>query len=360
MCQACSINVQSAEAFAGKLLGYLNGGAVGLMISVGHRTGLFDVLAAGGPATSHELAERADLNERYVREWLGAMVTGEIVDYDPEIGRYLLPESHAAFLTRSSSPNNLGVAFQFLPVLASVEDGIVDCFRNGGGVPYSSYPRFHTVMAEMSDQTVVSGLVEAILPLVNGMNAKLESGASLLDVGCGRGHAIISLAERFPKSSFTGYDLSEEAISHAKQTAAEKGLKNIKFEMRDLSAFAEPAKYDFVTGFDVVHDQKDPAGLLAGVHTSLKPGGVFLAQDIYGSSFVEQNIGGPLAPFIYTVSCMHCMTVSLAQGGAGLGAAWGKELALEMFETAGFESIDVNTLLHDVMNYFYVCRKSAN
>ena len=359
MCQACSINVQSAEAFAGKLLGMLNGGAVGLMISVGHRTGLFDVLAEGGPATSHELAERAGLNERYVREWLGAMVTGEIVDYDPEIGRYVLPESHAAFLTRAASPNNLGVAFQFLPVLASVEDGIVECFRKGGGVPYSSFPRFHTVMAEMSDQTVVSGLVDAILPLVDGMAQKLEAGATLLDVGCGRGHAIIALAERFPRSTFTGYDLSEEAIGHAMQTVSDKGLKNIRFASRDLSAFAEPGQYDFITGFDVVHDQKDPAGLLTGVHSSLKPGGVFLAQDIYGSSFVEQNIGGALAPFVYTVSCMHCMTVSLAQGGAGLGAAWGKELALDMFGKAGFESVDVNTLEHDVMNYFYVCRKSS-
>lgn len=357
MCQACSISVQSPEAFAGKLLGMLNGGAVGLMISIGHRTGLFDTLADGGPATSDELASRAGLNERYVREWLGAMVTGEVVDYDPEIGRYFLPESHAAFLTRAGAPHNLGVAFQFLPVLASVEDQIVECFRNGGGVPYSSYPRFHTVMAEMSDQTVVSGLVDAILPLVDGMQEKLEAGASVLDVGCGRGHALIELAGRFPQSIFTGYDLSEEAITHARQRAADRGVTNVRFESRDLSAFAEQGTYDLITGFDVIHDQKDPAGLLAGVFTSLKPGGVFLAQDIYGSSYVEQNIGGPLSPFIYTVSCLHCMTVSLAQGGAGLGAAWGKELAVEMMGNAGFQSIDVNTLEHDVMNYFYVCRK---
>ncbi|MEM1186539.1 MAG: class I SAM-dependent methyltransferase [Planctomycetota bacterium] len=357
MCQACSIQIQTSDAFAGKLLGMLNGGAVGLMISVGHRTGLFDSLAAGGPATSVELAHRAGLNERYVREWLGAMVTGEVIDYDPETQRYALPESHASLLTRNSG-SNLAVAFQFLPVLAQVEDGIVDCFKNGGGVPYSEFPRFHEVMAEESDQTVVAGLEEAILPLVDGMIERLDRGASLLDVGCGRGHALMSLAARFPRSTFTGYDLSDEAIGYAQREAKGRGLRNVRFVVRDLNEFAEPETYDFATGFDVIHDQKSPAGLLSGVFASLKHGGVFLAQDILGSSDVAQNIGGALAPFIYTISCMHCMTVSLAQGGAGLGAAWGKELAVEMMTDAGFD-VEVNTLEHDIMNYFYVCRKDT-
>ena len=359
MCQACAINVNTADEFAGKLLGFLNGGAVSLMISLGHRAGLFDALAAGGPATSIELAERTRLNERYVREWLGAMVTGEIVDYDPETQRYVLPESHAVLLTRDAEAN-IAVPFQFLPVLAQVEDEVLGCFRNGGGVPYAKFPRFHEVMAEESDQTVVAGLESAILPLVEGMTESLDAGASLLDVGCGRGHALMTLAERFPASSFTGYDLSNEAIAHARGEAEARGLTNIRFVARDLTEFADPEAYDFVTGFDVIHDQKSPAGLLAGVHASLKQGGVFLAQDILGSSDVARNIGGPLAPFIYTISCMHCMTVSLAQGGAGLGAAWGRELAVEMMTDAGFASVEVNTLEHDVMNYFYVCRKQAS
>ncbi len=357
MCQACSIKIQSPDEFAGKLLGLLNGGAVSLMISLGHRAGLFDALSSGGPANSHELAERAGLNERYVREWLGAMVTGEIVDYEPESQRYVLPESHAALLTRDADAN-IAVPFQFLPVLAQVEDEVLECFKNGGGVPYAKFPRFHEVMAEESDQTVVSGLESAILPLVDGMTESLETGASLLDVGCGRGHALMALAERFPESRFTGYDLSDDTIAYATEQAEARGLTNIRFAARDLTEFAEPGTYDFVTGFDVIHDQKSPAGLLSGVHASLKPGGVFLAQDILGSSDVAKNIGGPLAPFIYTISCMHCMTVSLAQGGAGLGAAWGRELAVEMMDDAGFESVEVNTLEHDVMNYFYVCRKS--
>ena len=358
MCQACSIRVESPDAFAQTLLGHLNGGAIALMISVGHRTGLFDALASGGPASSQELADRAGLNERYTREWLGAMVTGEIVDYDPEAQRYILPESHAALLTRDAAAN-LAVPFQFLPVLAKVEDEIVDCFRNGGGVPYSKFPRFHEVMAEESDQTVVAGLMEHILPLVDGMSEHLEAGASLLDVGCGRGHALMTLAAAFPKSEFVGYDLSEEAVEYASRESARRGLHNLRFAARDLTAFSEPDAYDFVTAFDVIHDQKSPAGVLSGVHAALKPGGVFLAQDILGSSDVARNIGGALAPFIYTISCMHCMTVSLAQGGAGLGAAWGRELAESMLADAGFDSVRVNTLDHDIMNYFYVCKKAG-
>lgn len=329
------------------------------MISIGHRTGLFDGMSEGGPETSHEIAERSGLNERYVREWLGAMVTGEIVDYDPETQRYFLPEQHAALLTRASSPDNIAVPFMFLPVLASVEDEIVGCFRNGGGVPYERFTRFHEVMAAESDQTVVSSLFDAILPLVEGMVAALGRGASLLDVACGRGHALLAMAERYPASSFVGYDLSEGAIAHARARADERGLANIAFGVKDLGDFVEPERYDFVTGFDVIHDQADPAGLLRGVHASLKPGGVFLAQDIFGSSEVHENIGGPVAPFVYTISCLHCMTVSLARGGAGLGAAWGRQLAERMLGEAGFETVEVNTLEHDVMNYFYVCRKSA-
>ncbi len=358
MCQACTIDANVSGAFAEKMLGLLNGGAIALMVSVGHRAGLFDAMADGQAVTSQQLAKNAGRNERYCREWLGAMATGEIVEYDIATKQFRLPPEHAAWLTHDATPNNIAVPFQFLPILAQVEDEIVECFEHGGGVPYERYPRFHQIMAEESDQTVVSSLVESILPVADGVISRLESGIDVLDVGCGRGHAMMELAQRFPKSSFAGYDLSPEAIGYARTRAKELGLNNIRFEQRDLSAFAEPERYDFITGFDVIHDQKSPSGLLSGVQRSLRSGGVFLAQDIFGSSEVGHNIGGPVAPFVYTISCLHCMTVSLAQGGEGLGAAWGKELAVSMMRDAGFTDVKVNTLEHDVMNYFYVCRKA--
>jgi hypothetical protein len=178
-----TFDAERAEAFAGRMLDMLNGGALMVMTSVGHRTGLFDALAELDGATSGELAGAADLDERYVREWLGAMTAGRIVELDPETGRYSLPVEHAAWLTRAASPDNLAVTAQWIPTLSVVEDDIVACFREGGGVPYERFHRFHDVMAEESAQTVLSVLFTHILPLVPGMAERLEEGVSVLDLG---------------------------------------------------------------------------------------------------------------------------------------------------------------------------------
>jgi 2-polyprenyl-3-methyl-5-hydroxy-6-metoxy-1,4-benzoquinol methylase len=348
-----------AEAFAGRMLEILNDGAVAVMISVGHRTGLFDALRQTGAATSRELADAAGLDERYVREWLGAMTTGRIVELDPETARYGLPAEHAAWLTRAASPDNLAVTAQWIPTLSIVEDDIVECFRHGGGVPYARFSRFHEVMAEESNQTVLSVLFTHILPLVPGMTELLDEGAALLDLGCGRGRALLMLAERFPNSTFQGYDLSADAIAYASAQAAERGLDNVRFEERDLSTFdvdAEPKAFAFVVTFDAVHDQARPLAMLQGIRRSLVPDGVYLMQDIQGSSHVHENIDHPGAPFLYMISCMHCMTVSLAQGGDGLGAMWGEQKARELLAEAGFTSVEMHLLEHDPFNAYFVVR----
>ena len=206
------------------MLGVLNDASVALMTTIGHRTGLFDAMAGLPPSTSAEIAAAANLDERYVREWLGAMVAGRIVEHDPPSGTYSLPQEHAALLTRAASPDNLAVTAQFIPLLGSVEDEIVESFREGGGVPYSAYPRFHEVMAEESAQTVVAALTGSILPLVPGLTERLEAGIDVLDVGSGSGRALNLMASAFPNSRFVGYDLSEEAVARASAEAAEHGL----------------------------------------------------------------------------------------------------------------------------------------
>jgi len=352
-------DTKRAEAFAERVLDILNGGALAVMTSVGHRTGLFDKLAELDGATSQELADAAGLNERYVREWLGAMTTGRIVEVDPESSRYSLPAEHAAWLTRAASPDNLAVEAQWITSLSAVEDDIVECFRRGGGVPYERYSRFHEVMAEESGQTVLSVLFSHILPLVPGMTERLEAGASLLDLGCGRGRALLMLGERFPNSTFKGYDLSADAISYATAQSAERGLENVNFEQRDLSTFdadAEPEAFSYVTTFDAVHDQARPLAMLKGIRRTLQPDGVYLMQDIQGSSHVHENIDHPGGPLLYMISCMHCMTVSLAQGGDGLGAMWGEQKARELLAEAGFGSVDVHLLGHDPFNAYFVVR----
>jgi 2-polyprenyl-3-methyl-5-hydroxy-6-metoxy-1,4-benzoquinol methylase len=348
-----------AEAFAERMLDMLNSAAVMVMTSVGHRAGLFDALRETGPATSEELAGAAGLDERYVREWLGAMTTGRVVELDPGSGRYSLPAEHAAWLTRAASPDNLAVEAQWITTLSTVEDDILECFRAGGGVPYERYVRFHEVMAEESAQTVLSVLFTHILPLVPGMTERLEEGASLLDLGCGRGRALLTLAERFPNSTFQGYDLSADAIAHAQAHAAERGLENVLFEQRDLSTFdvdAQPDAFAYVTTFDAVHDQARPLAMLRGIRRTVEPEGVYLMQDIQGSSHVHENLDHPGAPLLYMISCLHCMTVSLAQGGEGLGAMWGEQKARELLAEAGFTSVDVHLLEHDPFNAYFVVR----
>lgn len=338
-----------AEAFAGKLLTALNHGALCLMVSVGHRTGLFDVVRTLPPVTSAERAAQAGLNERYVREWLGAMTTARVVDVDPATRKFSLPPEHAAFFTRAAAADNIAVFAQYIAVMGGVEDDIVECFRQGGGVPYAKFPRFHEVMAEDSGQSVVSSLESHILPLVPGLTDRLAQGVRLLDLGCGRGRILVRLAALYSRSRFVGMDLSQDAIAYAREEAAKAGLTNTEFAAVDLSDFdqrAEPASFDCITTFDAIHDQPKPLNVLTGIYRALKPDGVYLMQDINGTSDVHKDIEHPIGTVLYTISCMHCMTVSLAQGGEGLGAMWGEEKTREYLQQAGFRSIGRNEDTH--------------
>ncbi len=351
-----TFNQQKAEAFSESLVDTLNKSAVALALSIGNRVGLFEILAGLPASTSAQIADAAGLNERYVREWLGTMVTGRVVTYSPESKTYQLPAEHAAFLTNDGE-FNFASTMEFVPVLGNIEDKLIDCFRNGGGVPYTEYPRFHEVMAAESNQTTVAALESHIVPLVPGLREKLEAGIDVLDVGCGSGRAMIKLAEAFQNSRFAGYDFSEESINRAKEEAKAKGLTNVRFEVRDAANIGETDAFDLITSFDAIHDQANPAGMLASISQAIRPNGVYLIQDIKGSCHVEKNLDHPVGPFVYTISLAHCMTVSLAYGGAGLGAMWGEETAERMLNEAGFNNVSKNYLDHDFMNTYYVATK---
>jgi 2-polyprenyl-3-methyl-5-hydroxy-6-metoxy-1,4-benzoquinol methylase len=291
------------DAFGQKMVETLNHAGLALMISIGHRNGLFEVLSRLPAATSEQIAVEAGQNERYVREWLGAMVTGGVVEYRPEDRTYHLPAEHASWLTRASSPNNVAASMQWVAVLGHVEDHV-------------------------------------------------------LDVGCGSGRAVNEMAASFPQSRFTGYDAAEEGIAAANAEAARRGLTNVRFEEQDAAVMGARAVFDLITAFDAIHDQARPDAVLRNIASALAPNGTFLMQDISGSSHVHTDIEHPFGTFLYTISCMHCMSVSLAAGGQGLGAMWGKEKATEMLREAGFGPVRVETLPHDPMNYFYIATLS--
>ena len=353
-----TIDEARAGEFAGEMVALNNHALLSLMISVGHRTELFDRLAGLPPSTSEAIAAAAGLDERYVREWLNAMTVGRIVEYDPASRTYALPAEHAACLTRAAGPNNLAHLSQFTALMGNVEDSIVDCFRHGGGVPYSRSPAFQTLMAEMSAQVHDAALIDGELALVDGLIARLEAGIDVCDVGCGSGHAINLMAKEYPASRFTGWDFSDEGIAAANAEAVALGLTNVTFEVKDVATIDGSQRFDFITAFDAIHDQAQPARVLQGIAEALRDDGVFLCVDINASSHVEENLDHPLGPTLYSVSTFHCMTVSLALDGAGLGTVWGEQTANRMIRDAGFTDVETKKVPEDIFNVYYIARKA--
>jgi SAM-dependent methyltransferase len=213
-------------------------------------------------------------------------------------------------------------------------------------------------MAETSGEVFDAALIDGILPMADGLPERLAAGVDVADIGCGSGHAINLMAQAFPASRFTGIDFSDEGLSAGRAEAERTGLTNATFLARDVAALEIVEAYDVITAFDAIHDQAHPARVLSNIHRALRPGGVFLMVDIKASSNLERNVGVPFTPYMYTVSTMHCMSVSLALDGDGLGTCWGRELATSMLADAGFGDVAVREIETDPRNNYYVARKS--
>jgi SAM-dependent methyltransferase len=346
-----------AQAFAQRMLGVMIGGRLTLMLSIGHDTGLFDALATLPPATSAQIADAAGLNERYVREWLGSVTTGGIVEYQSESQTYRLPPEHARVLTRAGEIRNFAGAASTTLALTRNYDAIVECFRAGGGVPYDRHERFTRQFAEASSRIHEAALLQRTLPAIPGIVERLRAGIDVADIGCGHGRAVNLMAGAFPNSRFTGFDFVEADLAIARTDQATRGLTNARFQALDVATLNLESAFDFITAFDAIHDQVAPAQVLANIARALRPGGTFLMVDIAASSNLEGNLSHPTAPSLYAASVMHCMTVSLAYGGAGLGTMWGEELARTMLAEAGFTAVEVRRVDGDYLNNYFVARR---
>jgi 2-polyprenyl-3-methyl-5-hydroxy-6-metoxy-1,4-benzoquinol methylase len=344
------------EEFAGRTLQILNDSMLALLLSVGHQTRLFDTMAGLPPSTSAEIAAAARLDERYVREWLAGLTVGGIVEHDPAAATYALPREHAAVVTRAAGPNNLASFAQYTALFGELEQEVVRAFEDGQGVPYSAMPRFQALQAEESAQIHDGALLDVTLPLVDGLVDRLRAGIDVLDVGCGHGHAMNVIADAFPSSRVRGIDISEEGVRAAREEASRLRLGNAGFDVADALTLA-PSSYDLVTTFDVVHDLPQPAETVRAIHDALRPGGVYLMVDIAASSRLHENLEHPLGPALYTASIFHCMSVSLANGGPGLGTMWGEQQALETLRQAGFHDVEVKRVEADLLNNYYIARK---
>jgi SAM-dependent methyltransferase len=350
-------DAEASKAFAGRFMGILNDASLALLTSVGHQTGLFETLAGLPAATSEQIADASDLDERYVREWLGGMTAARVVRYDSAAGTYWLPREHAAVLTSAAGPDNMAILMQHISMMGEVEQKIIERFRHGGGLSYEDYPHFHRNMAQTSAAVHDAALLDVILPLAPGLTERLKDGIDVADIGCGSGHAINLMAQAFPASRFTGYDFSEGAIRAARAEAARLGLSNASFEEVDVATLVIEGRFDAVTAFDAIHDQAHPAAVLRNVHRAVRAGGTFLMVDIKASSQVEDNIGIPWGSYLYAISTFHCMSVSLGLDGDGLGTVWGEQLALSMLADAGFRNVESKEIDSDPFNAYFIARK---
>ena len=349
-----TVDQERVKAAAAGLLGIYTGSILTQLIELGTTTGLLEATVAGG--TSKEISRRAGLQERYVREWLGGMTTGGLVSYDAESGSYTLPAEHALLLTKGS-PRSLAPLSGLLDGLVRHLPAITECFQRGGGVPESAYwPEFSTGLdgtwRTIYDHQLVDGFL-SIDPLIV---ERLESGCRVADVGCGTGHAVNVMAQRFPKSEFVGFDSSAAAIARAVAESRASGCRNAHFEALDIAQLPSDPGFDLVTAFDVIHDLADPFGTLRRIAQALRAGGAFLMVEFKFSSHLEKNLGNPFAALYYGVSLLHCMPVSLEEGGAGLGVLWGTERTREALAEAGLGEVT----LHDSprpQNCVYICRK---
>ena len=329
-----------ADAFVGKVLGDTVGLATTAMASIGDRLGFFRDLATNGPSSSTELAVRTNTQERYVREWLAALGNAGYLEYDPLTRRYTLPPEHAPVLAQEAGPVFFGgVHEEFVGLLGPFEQ-LLGHIRSGGGLGLDDYP---DTMYEGIDR-FTSGwfenlLIQVWLPLVPDVTTKLQNGARVADVGCGRGRALIKLAQAFPESRFVGYEIHGPNVDRAIEQVRAAGLSDrITIRHADASEGLS-GRYDLVTTFDVVHDAVNPRGILRAIHESLQPDGTYLCLEINCSDKPEQN-HGPIGALLQSCSVMLCLTLSLAGNGEGLGTLGLHEPKLrELATEAGFSSV---------------------
>ncbi len=310
---------------------------LGALSYIGDRLGIFSALAEAGSVTSATLAERTGLSERYLREWLGAMTAAGYVNYDPAAKTYAMPAEHAMVLARDDSPFFAGGFIEMIVPQMSIAPKVMQSFKNGRGVAQSEYPPETWEAMERSSASMYRHqLIRKWLPTMPQVVAKLSEGGSSLDVGCGSGRAAIAIATAFSTAKVFGFDAHQGSLERARANAKSAGLGDrIKFDVVDCTKLPT-AQFDFISTFDVVHDSVDPDALLKSIRLALKPGGTYLMVEVNVSSNLEDNIN-PMGRLMYSMSTLYCMTVSLAHGGAGIGACMGEEKARELVAAAGFK-----------------------
>ncbi|HEX7849327.1 MAG TPA: class I SAM-dependent methyltransferase [Sphingomonas sp.] len=337
---AAAIDDAKFHAFVGKMLGDLGGAMSVPTVRLGLRLGLFDALA-DSPATAAELAHRAGgLHERYVREWALAQTANGYVDYDPASEQFSLSPEQAMVFHHRDSPVYLAGAFELVAAMIEAEPKVEECFRHGKGVRWGDHAGcLFCATGAFFRPGYVNNIVQAWLPALDGVEAKLHAGARVADVGCGVGFSTLLMAEAYPESSFVGYDFHEPSIDEARRHAGEHGLGDrVRFEVATAKDIAEQG-FDLITMYDCLHDMGDPRGCAGHMRRILAPGGSWMIVEPIAGDAPQQNMN-PVGRLYYNASTMICVPTSLDQEvGEGLGAQAGEAKLTEVIRQGGFESV---------------------
>jgi len=337
---AGAIDDAKFHAFVGKMLGDLGGAMSVPTVRLGLRLGLFDALA-DAPATAADLARRAGgLHERYVREWALAQAANGYVDYDPASEQFSLSPEQAMVFHHRDSPVYLAGAFELVAAMIEAEPKVEECFRHGKGVRWGDHAGcLFCATGAFFRPGYVNNIVQAWIPALDGVEAKLHAGARVADVGCGVGFSTLLMAEAYPESNFVGYDFHEPSIDEARRHAGEHGLGDrVRFEVATAKDIAEQG-FDLITMYDCLHDMGDPRGCAGHMRRILAPGGSWMIVEPIAGDAPAQNMN-PVGRLYYNASTMICVPTSLDQEvGEGLGAQAGEAKLTEVIRQGGFESV---------------------
>jgi len=337
---AAAIDDAKFHAFVGKMLGDLGGAMSVPTVRLGLRLGLFDALA-DSPATAAELAHRAGgLHERYVREWALAQSANGYIDYDPASEQFSLSPEQAMVFHHRDSPVYLAGAFELVAAMIEAEPKVEECFREGKGVRWGDHAGcLFCATGAFFRPGYVNNIVQAWIPALDGVEAKLHAGARVADVGCGVGFSTLLMAEAYPESNFVGYDFHEPSIDEARRHAGEHGLGDrVRFEVATAKDIAEQG-FDLITMYDCLHDMGDPRGCAGHMRRILAPGGSWMIVEPIAGDAPAQNMN-PVGRLYYNASTMICVPTSLDQEvGEGLGAQAGEAKLTEVIRQGGFESV---------------------
>jgi SAM-dependent methyltransferase len=346
---ATRLAAQSSADFAGAMLNAL--------LYIGDRLAIFDMLSDGVPRTAPRMADDTGLNERYLREWASTLVAAGYLNYDPGTQAYFMTPEQIAVLADRESPFYFGGGFLYAQACVRQLPALMDAFRQGGGV---SFADFGPEMSEAIEKLFANGYREVVakqwIPAVPGLAERLRTGARVAEVGCGGGYPLISVALAYPASLCSGYDLDPRSLARARTTAEARGVDNrVTFDLRAAEDLSDDEQFDLVMAFNCIHDMAQPVAALRGIRRALRSDGAFLWSEARASDRLEENVG-PMGRALYAASVMHCMTVSLAFGGMGLGAVVGEQAVRQLAREAGFASCEPLPVEHPYHRVYVLTR----